>query len=167
MRESELSRLLVSDLYLNEDGIPTMEVAYTKTDKSGEPIIKQISFDAWQLLQGYIEKAGLTDEQLLFTGIHHKTNRPVQQSKPLTGNTIDIMFQQAHAYLKKRMPVPPKAWSGHSARVGAAQELLARGYSTAQIQQAGGWKSPVMVLLYGKEIASSESAMAMMMSDDV
>ncbi len=33
------------------------------------------------------------------------------------------------------------AFSGHSMRVGAAQDLLTRGFDTAAIMRAGGWKS--------------------------
>jgi integrase/recombinase XerD len=33
------------------------------------------------------------------------------------------------------------AFSGHSMRVGAAQDLLCAGYDTAAIMRAGGWKS--------------------------
>jgi integrase/recombinase XerD len=32
-------------------------------------------------------------------------------------------------------------FSGHSLRVGAAQELLQKGFDTAAIMRAGGWKS--------------------------
>lgn len=33
------------------------------------------------------------------------------------------------------------AFSGHSMRVGAAQDLLKSGFDTAAIMRAGGWKS--------------------------
>ncbi|WP_223428715.1 tyrosine-type recombinase/integrase [Tateyamaria pelophila] len=33
------------------------------------------------------------------------------------------------------------AFSGHSLRVGAAQDLLCAGYDAAAIMRAGGWKS--------------------------
>ena len=33
------------------------------------------------------------------------------------------------------------AFSGHSLRVGAAQDLLGAGYDAAAIMRAGGWKS--------------------------
>ena len=33
------------------------------------------------------------------------------------------------------------AFSGHSLRVGAAQDLLCKGYDAAAIMRAGGWKS--------------------------
>ncbi|MFV7762526.1 MULTISPECIES: tyrosine-type recombinase/integrase [Shewanella] len=163
LRESELAAILVSDLYLSDDGSPLLRVPFTKTDKSGDPTIKALCPNTWTLLQRYIDNAGLPENGLLFTGIHHKTQRPMVQTKPLTGKTIDAIFQRVHAYLKAQMPVPKKVWSGHSGRVGAAQDMLAKGYSIAQAQQAGCWKSPLMVLRYGQDIMSKESGMAQMM----
>jgi len=42
----------------------------------------------------------------------------------------------------------PKAWSGHSARVGAAQDMTRAGLDVAAIMQAGRWKSPSMPARY-------------------
>ena len=38
-------------------------------------------------------------------------------------------------------PAEIEAFSGHSLRVGAAQDLLCAGYDAAAIMRAGGWKS--------------------------
>ena len=38
--------------------------------------------------------------------------------------------------------------SGHSMRVGAAQDLLTRGFDTAAIMRAGGWKSVTTLARY-------------------
>jgi len=40
------------------------------------------------------------------------------------------------------------AFSGHSMRVGAAQDLLTRGFDTAAIMRAGGWKSVNILARY-------------------
>ena len=40
------------------------------------------------------------------------------------------------------------AFSGHSMRVGAAQDLLKRGIDTAGIMRAGGWKSVNVLARY-------------------
>ena len=40
--------------------------------------------------------------------------------------------------------------SGHSLRVGAAQDLLIRGYDLAAIMRAGGWSNPSTVSRYLK-----------------
>ena len=40
------------------------------------------------------------------------------------------------------------AFSGHSMRVGAAQDLLCAGHDTAAIMRAGGWKSVDVLVRY-------------------
>ena len=40
------------------------------------------------------------------------------------------------------------SFSGHSMRVGAAQDLLRRGFDTAAIMRAGGWKSVNVLARY-------------------
>jgi integrase len=44
-----------------------------------------------------------------------------------------------------------EAYSSHSLRVGAAQELLRRGHSTSTIMRAGGWKSVNVLARYLEE----------------
>ena len=53
-----------------------------------------------------------------------------------------------------------KRISGHSTRVGTANDLLLAGFSTAAIMNAGGWKSAAMVVRYTEEAAATENAVA-------
>jgi len=46
--------------------------------------------------------------------------------------------------------------SGHSMRVGAAQDMMAAGFDTLAIMQAGGWKSANVVLRYVENAAMRE-----------
>jgi integrase/recombinase XerD len=50
--------------------------------------------------------------------------------------------------------------SGHSTRVGAAQDLAALDIDLAAITQAGGWKSTRMPLQYAEKINAARSGMA-------
>jgi hypothetical protein len=52
------------------------------------------------------------------------------------------------------------AVSGHSARVGASQDLAALDIDLAAITQAGGWKSTRMPLQYAEKINAARSGMA-------
>ena len=52
------------------------------------------------------------------------------------------------------------AFSGHSLRVGAAQDLAAAGVSTAGILQAGGWKDERMIRRYLRKLRAREGGMA-------
>jgi integrase len=52
------------------------------------------------------------------------------------------------------------SFSGHSLRVGAAQDLAAAGVSTAGILQAGGWKDERMIRRYLRKLRAREGGMA-------
>ncbi len=60
--------------------------------------------------------------------------------------------------------VPPERFvaevSGHSTRVGAAQDLAALDIDLTAITQAGGWKSTRMPLQYAERIIARRSGMA-------
>ena len=47
--------------------------------------------------------------------------------------------------------------SGHSARVGAAQDMIACGIELPAILQAGRWKSTAMVHRYGERLLAKRS----------
>ena len=50
--------------------------------------------------------------------------------------------------------------SGHSARVGAAQDLLALNIDMASVMQAGRWKDTRMPMRYGEKVFASRGGMA-------
>ena len=50
--------------------------------------------------------------------------------------------------------------SGHSARVGVCQDMVASGFSLPEIMQAGGWKSPDMVARYSEHLQARQGAAA-------
>jgi hypothetical protein len=50
--------------------------------------------------------------------------------------------------------------SGHSARVGAAQDLLALNIDMASVMQAGRWRDTRMPMRYGEKVLASRGAMA-------
>ena len=54
------------------------------------------------------------------------------------------------------------AWSisGHSTRIGSANDLMRDGATTAEIQHAGGWKSEAMVIAYTRKSGAGHAAMA-------
>ncbi len=50
--------------------------------------------------------------------------------------------------------------SAHSGRVGTCQDLVAAGLGIAEIQVAGGWKSPTMVARYSEALDIGRGAVA-------
>jgi site-specific recombinase XerC len=161
LRESELLRIKVGHLKSTFEGDYVLSVPYTKTNDSGEEEVVNITPLGFKLIQRYIQGAGLTKEDYLFQPIG-RSNKVSVQAKPMNTRTVDRVFLWAFESLAIDLH---SAWSGHSARIGAAQDLLAAGYSIAQIQENGRWKSPMMVLRYGKDIKAKESAMAKMLAE--
>jgi hypothetical protein len=56
-----------------------------------------------------------------------------------------------------------KEWgnlSGHSVRVGAAQDLLALNIDLSSVMQAGRWRDTRMPMRYGEKVLASRGAMA-------
>ena len=57
-------------------------------------------------------------------------------------------------------PTDIQGVSGHSARVGATQDLLALNIDLASVMQAGRWKSNRMPMRYGEHILAARGGMA-------
>ena len=65
--------------------------------------------------------------------------------------------------MARRAGLPPAmidGLSGHSTRVGAAQDMIAAGIELPAILQAGRWKSPAMVNRYGERLLARRSGAA-------
>ena len=76
------------------------------------------------------------------------------------------MFGIGGAQINRRIKAAAKAadlaadYSGHSARVGMAQDLSADGASLVELMQAGRWKSSSMPALYTRSQAAGRGAVA-------
>src|ERR1700734_4418091 len=78
---------------------------------------------------------------------------------PLNPGSIALIFKRVAQWIG--MPARYVAGiSGHSTRVGAAQDLAELDIDLAAITQAGGWKSPRMPLQYAEKINAARSGMA-------
>ena len=65
----------------------------------------------------------------------------------LSPDTVKRLVKEG-AKLADVDPVEAREFSDHSMRVGAAQDLLRRGFDTAAIMRAGGWTSINVVSRY-------------------
>ena len=79
----------------------------------------------------------------LFCPIYHR--KPINRSLEVTAvkALIKTAARRAGLHLEDI-----QAFSGHSLRVGAAQDLLTYGHSTSTIMRAGGWKSVNVLARY-------------------
>ena len=161
LRESELARIEISHLTYHADGRATLLVPFTKSRKSGEPDVVMLSRQCVEIITKYL-RLEVNNSVYLFKKMR-RNGKPTSQSCAISRYTIDRVFKQAYDYLYVNRPELVSgisSWSGHSARVGACQDLLSAGYSTLEVQQAGRWSSGQMVFQYGRNILAKESAMA-------
>ena len=134
-RRSELVALRTEDVERREDGTLRAIIRRSKVDPFGMGRIGFTSTRSAQLVSNWLDWRGPNIEPL-FCGIYQgkAINRPLSTTK------VKMIIKGALA--ATGAPVEEvAAFSGHSLRVGAAQDLLCAGFDTAAIMRAGGWKS--------------------------
>lgn len=167
LRESELARATFEQISFTRDGRGILLVPITKSRHTGEPDKVILSLRCLDMIDNYVTLARIKRTGLIFRKVH-KSNKIGVQNNPLSGVAIDNIFQHAFSVVLEYSPglvrgcVP---WSGHSARVGACQDLLAAGYSPLEVQVSGRWSTPAMVYRYGRDILAEDGAMAKFRSD--
>lgn len=134
-RRSELVALRSEDIELRSDGTLRAIIRRSKADPFGMGRIGFSSLRSAELVGQWLEWRGPGIDPL-FCGIYQ--GRPID--RPLGTTKVKTIIKGAVA----AAGLPPQdvaAFSGHSLRVGAAQDLLCAGLGTAAIMRAGGWKS--------------------------
>jgi integrase/recombinase XerD len=157
-RRAELVRLQIDDLRIKPDGSGTMLVRKSKADQLGSGRLAYLSAEALAHLQRWLRAANL-DTGAIFRGIRGTqlmpdALHPYSVARVLKGLAYD-------AGLEKTLIAK---LSGHSMRVGAAQDMAAAGIDLGAIMHAGGWKSPDMVMRYIEHMEVGKSGMARLYS---
>ncbi|NRD74061.1 tyrosine-type recombinase/integrase [Shewanella sp. VB17] len=161
MRESELARIELAHISYQSDGRATLLIPFTKTNISGDPDTVMLSRQCVKIINNYLSHT-VNKSNFLFKKMT-RNGKPAQHNGPISRYTVDRVFKRAFNDLcTKNINLTHEIapWSGHSARVGACQDLLSAGYSILEVQQAGRWASSEMVYRYGRNILAKESAMA-------
>ncbi|MCW2240413.1 tyrosine-type recombinase/integrase [Azospirillum canadense] len=97
-----------------------------------------------------------TDALWLQVGTKGNVLGPLAVRGPDPGRRISEIFKRR----AEAAGLDPALVSGHSLRVGAAQDLTAAGFGLPASQQAGRWKSPTMPARYAEKIVPKQGAMA-------
>jgi integrase/recombinase XerD len=142
-RRSELVAIRTEDLTFTPDGALKGIIRRSKTDQYGRGRLVFGSERSAKLLKNWLRQKP-KEIQLVFCPVNH-------------GRCLDraICDRQVNEIIKqglvrvKRCPRPSDLEvSGHSLRVGAAQDLLIKGHDMAAIMRAGGWSEPSTVARY-------------------
>ena len=134
-RRSELVALQTSDIEFREDDTLRVLIRRSKADPFGMGRIAFSSKRSADLISAWLAWRG-PNIAPLFCGIYQ--GKPI--NRPLGTTKVKLIIKEAAA-AAGFTPEDVQAFSGHSLRVGAAQDLLCAGFDTAAIMRAGGWKS--------------------------
>lgn len=133
-RRSELVALRTDDLEERGDGTLRVLVRRSKSDPFGLGRIAFTSERTAQLVRHWLDWQG-PEIEWLFCPIYHREALNRDRSTRTVKRLIRIAARRVG------LDAPNvDAFSGHSMRVGAAQDLLAQGLDTAAIMRAGGCK---------------------------
>lgn len=155
LRRSELVALDMADLTTGTDSLATLIIRKSKTDQEGQGAQALIAQDTLAHLRAWIEKAAIT-QGALFRPI--KKGDRVQPDR-LTDQSVRLILKTR----AKQSGLPTETvekLSGHSPRVGLAQDMSASGLDLPAIMQAGRWKSPQMVSLYTEHLQARKGGAA-------
>lgn len=153
-RRSELVALRIEDLSVTSDGSGTILVRKAKTDQQGQGRLAYLSAEAITSLERWHKAAGLR-AGLIF---RHVAEDKVLERAIIAKTVCNILKTRAGQAGVDTLTV--KRLSGHSMRVGAAQDMAASGIDLGAIMHAGGWKSPEMVMRYIEHMDVQKSGMA-------
>jgi integrase len=153
-RRGELVALEVRDIDFHPDGTGQALIRRGKTDLEGRGRAAYLSRETVRWLKVWIAHAQIEDGALFRRLIGSN-----QIGGALNPGSIALVFKRVAQWIG--MPARFVAQvSGHSTRVGAAQDLAELDIDLAAITQAGGWKSTRMPLKYAEKINAARSGMA-------
>lgn len=138
-RSSELVAMRVE--HLSED-LATIHVPRSKSDPFGDGRVAHLSPTTIERLQGWLEQAHIYRGPL-FRGLHSNKVSAVAMDTCSIRRRIKVAARRAGIGADKIA-----ALSGHSMRVGAAQDMLVAGIDALGIMQAGGWRSQAVLARY-------------------
>lgn len=173
LRISELARIRVRDLSRTEDGLFIIDVGYTKTIVKSSGIIKALSARSSQRLHEWLESAGLytNPDAYIFCRIH-RSNKPLpSDTSEFSTRSLEEIFARAwrlagNDRLIKTNKDRYAGWSGHSARVGAAQDMTQNGFAITEIMHEGTWTKTETLMRYIRNMEAHKGAMMKLMKED-
>ncbi|GGI68990.1 integrase [Polymorphobacter multimanifer] len=168
-RRSEYAAMNVGDVTAAGDGSGTMLIRRSKTDQSGEGRVKYLSPEAMVAIRTWLASRQGDEESPLppDTPLLASVDRFGRVGGRLSDDGIrDVLLRIARRGLRRLQPELEDAaienqvrgLSGHSLRVGFAQDLTAAGEGLAAICQAADWSSPTMPTRYAEALAARSGA---------
>ena len=141
LRRSEAAALTWSDIEFRDDGAALITLRRSKTDQENEGVVLYVGREAAQALLAIRPAAELLDRNAKIFGM---TTRHI-------GNRVKAAAEAAGL---------GEGYTGHSGRVGMAQDLVKSGVELPALMTAGRWKSSKMPARYTERQAADRGAVA-------
>ena len=153
LRRSELAALRVSDLATDKTGAATVLVRNGKTDAEGRGAQLYLARDSMAMVAEWLARSGVGDGRLF------RSLRRGELGEALDPSQIPRIYKAMARRAGLEAEVVDRL-SGHSTRVGAAQDMIACGIELPAILQAGRWKNTAMANRYGERLLAQRSGAA-------
>jgi len=166
-RESELVAATVEQFRPNDlDGTISFDVGRSKANQEAEADFRFVSPETWELITAWRARAGITSGPLFVAISGRKRRQPLDAG----GNATVTVPQHMHPHEVARIfrtraaaaGLSSKAprITGHSIRIGGANELTRAGEDLRAIADAGGWKGLRQPMHYTKQSRAGLGAQA-------
>lgn len=152
----------------------TYRFGKTKTDQVGEGAVRylrpetMVALAAWRAespIGGYVFHAVADDLYIPVESAQNERLRESWEARRLDAEKrehaamkpgeVNNVFRRASDLAGVRLD---QTWlSGHSARVGAAQDMVLAGATTAEVQIAGRWKNERMPVRYAEQVLAADA----------
>ena len=142
-RRSELVALRTTDLEFTKDGALKGMIRKSKTDQYGRGWLVFGSERRAKLLIAWFRKKP-KEVEAVFCVINHGQCL----DRPICDRNVNEIIKKSVVKVKRCERPSDLEVSGHSLRVGAAQDLLIKGYDLAAIMRAGDWSNAETVSRY-------------------
>ena len=142
-RRSELVAIRSDDLKFTSDGALKGMIRKSKTDQYGKGRLVFGSERSAKLVRKWL-RLKPAEIQPVFCAINHGRC----EDRAICDRNVNDIIKRSVVKVKRCERPSDLEVSGHSLRVGAAQDLLIRGYDLAAIMRAGGWSDPSTVSRY-------------------
>ena len=149
LRISELVALDVEDISQNDNGTGTAMIRRSKTDQAGEGAYIGLGKPTMDAIRTYTQRADI-HKGALFRRIWKGGNRVSDYRISING--------ARHAIQAVTRSAGIDGISGHSARVGSAQDLVKQGATLPDLMQVGRWEDEKMPARYSKALSAEDNA---------
>ena len=152
-RRSELISFNWTDFELQPDGSGLMRLRKSKTDKEKKGAYLYLSPYTSNILLGWRTRSKpLSLATPIFRGIY---------SDGRIGERLSTKgVERCYKRIALRLGEPPEIFSGHSTRVGSAQEMIERDIDSAKIMLSGRWETMGMLTHYASKYNAKKGGMA-------